>query len=155
MHFINSRRLGIFTTNLGKTLHLRIGGWANPSVKLTWFQFVLVVGIASFIREYSVKYCTMTVTHCGPYEDEMYPCEVVISNAKIAVSYSDGEGGYTVYQGMDSGHGHFNLKLVNKDGDGGKVGNATLHRVYGYPDELEGSWFEDGARGYWRITQDD
>lgn len=78
------------------------------------------------------------------YENE--DCEVRIEdNGDIVVSYEDDDG-YTLYQGKDNGNGHYILECQKLRA------KATLHQIHGSSRFLEGSWIEEGARGFWKIT---
>lgn len=77
------------------------------------------------------------------YEHE--DCEARIEDSgDIVVSY-EGEYSYNVYQGKDHGNGHYILECPELQG------KATLHRIHGSR-FLEGSWIEEGTRGFWKIT---
>ena len=78
---------------------------------------------------------------------ENWPCEVVIQEGRIAVSYT-GDDGYVTYTGSEVEPGHF--RLTSKD----VSGQATLHR-FNDTETLEGGWIEDGYRGMWTIDLDD
>jgi len=88
------------------------------------------------------KNATMTSFYDGD-ECDVTHCEVRIDGSEIVVSYDD-EDGLTVYQGNETGPGHYKLSAPSVSGQ------ATLHRV---PDEdvLEGHWIQDGYEGMWRI----
>jgi len=88
------------------------------------------------------KNCEMTMFSADG--EWSHPCEVRIGSGSIAVSYED--DGPVVYEGPELEPGHFKLKAVN--------GRATLHRITD-DDILEGSWFEGGYQGMWRIQLDD
>ncbi len=71
-----------------------------------------------------------------------HPCVVKITEQEILVEYDD--DGLVQYRGRNDGSGHFLLAAPEV------AGRASLHR---FPDAkvLEGSWFEAGDRGMWRI----
>lgn len=76
--------------------------------------------------------------------------DVSINNKKIAVTYmeenSEGSSYRVTYEGKEITPGHFELKSLNNFND-----RATLHR---FKDSkiLEGSWFEEGSEGMWKIN---
>lgn len=77
--------------------------------------------------------------------DVNYPCEIIIANGEITVSYYDSdEEGYVVYKGREESSGHFKLSSPEVNG------YAALHRMLD-EDVLVGEWSEDGCRGMWRI----
>lgn len=76
-----------------------------------------------------------------------HPCEVKITDASIVVSYRD-DGQFVVYEGEESGEGHFKLRSSNVKGRG------TLHR-FPNDDIFEGWWAEESYQGMWRIQLDE
>lgn len=70
-------------------------------------------------------------------------CDVVIAAGRLSVSVQT-DTGFDVYEGAEVGEGHYTLELV------GGGGGGTLHRMPG-SDMLEGSWWQGGQRGLWRI----
>jgi hypothetical protein len=68
---------------------------------------------------------------------------VKIENKKILVEYEDADG-LVQYVGEEKGQGHFELSCPAKSG------KASLH-MFANSGILEGSWFEGGCRGMWRI----
>lgn len=77
------------------------------------------------------------------YEHE--DCEIRIDGDDITVSYEDEENGYVIYSGKDHGCGHFILKCEQLSA------KATLHQIEDSK-FLEGSWIEEGTRGFWKIN---
>lgn len=75
---------------------------------------------------------------------ERWPCQVILEEHRIVVSYDD-----VIYQGTSDGSGHFELICPQLRA------RATLHRAVDYPNSLEGSWVEEGEMGMWRIDLDD
>lgn len=70
--------------------------------------------------------------------------EIAIWGKKITVHYQTSEGSF-YYSGIDVGHGHFELECPETNGW------AILHRQSPRGLVLEGSWYENGAHGMWRI----
>lgn len=70
--------------------------------------------------------------------------EVAILGKKITVQCQSSEGSF-LYSGTDIGHGHFELECPEANGW------AILHRQSARDLVLEGSWYENGAHGMWRI----
>lgn len=78
---------------------------------------------------------------------EQWPCEVRLEVGFVAVSY-DGDAGPVVYEGRESGEGHFKVTSA------APKGTATLHR-FSDSEVLEGWWSEDNQTGMWRIFLDE
>jgi hypothetical protein len=72
-----------------------------------------------------------------------YPCTVKFDENKILVEYKE-DGEFVQYKGKGDGNGHYKLK-----GEGFPA-RATLHQ---FPDDdhLEGSWFQEGSSGMWKV----
>jgi hypothetical protein len=89
------------------------------------------------------KNSEMTTFYSDNRPERSDECEVRLDDGSIAVSYR-GENGWVVYEGPESGNGHFEVAAHSVSGQ------ATLHR---FPDGdiLEGFWKEGGAIGMWRI----
>lgn len=75
--------------------------------------------------------------------EENEKCAVKIEDKKILVEY-EGEDGFVQYIGEEKGQGHFELSCPAVSG------KASLH-MFADSEILEGSWFEGGYRGMWRI----
>ena len=71
-------------------------------------------------------------------------CVVRFSGGRIIVDANSASGGW-MYEGEEVSPDHYRLTSSTH---GGK---ATLHRFAG-DDALDGSWYEGGVYGMWRIT---
>ena len=73
--------------------------------------------------------------------------DVVISDSRISISYRV-DNGWVTYKGEEQGTGHYRVASSEVAGKG------TLHR-FGDEKLLEGSWYESGSYGTWRIELGD
>ncbi|MCL4500874.1 MAG: hypothetical protein M1438_03335 [Deltaproteobacteria bacterium] len=85
-----------------------------------------------------------TVYYEESIADEDDECIVRIEDGKIGISYDHEDDGNVIYKGKEEANGHFELKCESPKGQ------ATLHR---FPEGLllEGSWVEEGFKGFWQI----
>ena len=83
------------------------------------------------------------ITSGGDITADNFPCEVLIDDKNIVVSYFE-EGKPIKYAGANKLDGHFRLQC-NENG-----GYCTLHK---FADEniMNGFWVEGGAEGFWRV----
>lgn len=95
-------------------------------------------------------YPNASMTSYFPSEtpSETYPCNVRIDGAVIVITYRANDGSITIYNGRETGIGHYKLTM---EINGLAKGRATLHRLNDDEDLLEGSWYEEGQRGMWEI----
>jgi hypothetical protein len=90
--------------------------------------------------------CTIDFFYYDEGADVEIEGEVKIDDSRIVVSYESEDEGYVVYQGIEKGKGHYELRASAVNG------RATLH-MFENSSFLEGFWYEqnDGRRGMWRI----
>lgn len=79
----------------------------------------------------------------GNITEVNYPCQVIIDEKRIVVSYFE-EGEAISYTGANKNNDHFFLECHEINGE------ASLHR---FPNAnlLVGTWVEDGEEGFWKI----
>jgi hypothetical protein len=70
--------------------------------------------------------------------------QVQISGSRMLISYEQFDGS-TIWKGEEVSPGHFELTCARKNG------RATLHRVPGQDDLIEGYWVTGKDQGMWRI----
>jgi len=93
-----------------------------------------------------VKDCTIEFFYYDRYAEIDIAGEVKFDGNRLVVSYELDDGGYVVYQGVEQGAGHYELRAPAVNG------KATLH-MFEKSRILEGFWFEQDEdwRGMWRI----
>jgi len=92
----------------------------------------------------------MTIYHAGYNEAATAECLVWFrgEGQTLFVVYTEEDGGEIQYVGRDSGGGHYAVEWAKYEGHG------TLHLWRKPVGEitLEGSWWQEGAEGMWRIA---
>lgn len=84
-----------------------------------------------------------SITTDGSVTQDNYPCQVLIDDKRIVVSYFE-EGESVSYTGTNKKNDHFYLECNELDG------KASLHR-FPQSDVLIGGWVEEGDEGFWKI----
>jgi len=92
----------------------------------------------------TVRQATMdTFYYDGSAPDIGYPCEVILTDEELVISY-DHEGG-VVYRGKAIGPGHYELTSKEEDG------RAVMHCLPGSK-AVVGSWRVGQYTGLWKVT---